>query len=280
MIRLYQGSGSSEIELVVPPKPREDWADLRRNVARLLRARKADLAAKLLEDVPFDLYEGTNVFGDEFSLLFLCAPLEQYVALGEQHEDPQTRLAYRRIAETITEVGPYIRFIAFALDTKAGPIPVASPSLAVTSDTVERALADCEQLIHTRGATSGVDRVHTAFQGYLRTVCDKSTIVVGENAGLTQLFKAIREQHPAFVESGPRATDIDRIVKSMATILDSLNPLRNQATLAHPNDAILEEAEAMLVINGARTLLHYLNSKLGAPPSNKAMQADAASPRR
>jgi hypothetical protein len=265
MIRLYQGSGSGQIELVGPPIPSEDWADLRHNVARLLRARKADLAAKLLEDVPFDLYQGTNVFGDDFYLLFLCASLNQYVALGEQHEDPQARLAYRRIAETISEVGTYIRFIAVSLDTKAGPVPVPSPSLAVTSDTVERALADCEQLIHSRGATSGVDRVHTAFHGYLRAVCDKSGIPVAETAGLTQLFKAIREQLPAFVESGPRATDVDRIVKAMATILDSLNPLRNQATLAHPNDAVLEEAEAMLVINGVRTMLHYLNAKVGAP---------------
>ena len=55
LIRLYQGSGASEIELVGAPTPREDWAQLRRSVCRLLRARKTNRAAKLLESIPFDL---------------------------------------------------------------------------------------------------------------------------------------------------------------------------------------------------------------------------------
>ena len=42
----------------------------------------------------------------------------------------------------------------------------------------------------------------------------------------------------------------------------SLNTLRNQASIAHPNDNILEEAEAILAINSGRTLLNYLDSKL------------------
>lgn len=274
MIRLYEGSGSREIDIVGAPRPREEWASLRHNVGRLLRARKADLAAELLEEVPFDLCNGTNSFGDEFSVLLLTTSLEQYVAFGEEHEDIEARSAYRSIAETMTEVGPYIRFIAVELDTKAGPIPVSSPSLAVTSDAVERLLADCEQLIHSRGPTSGVDRVHTAFHGYLRAVCDQSGIHAEEDAGLTKLFKLIREQHPAFMQRGPRAADIDRILKAMATILDSLNPLRNKATLAHPNDLVLEEAEAMLLINGVRTLLHYLDSKLGSVSSIQPVQPD------
>lgn len=38
--------------------------------------------------------------------------------------------------------------------------------------------------------------------------------------------------------------------------------MRNNATPAHPNDALLEAPEAMLMINGVRTLLHYLNAKI------------------
>ena len=112
MIRLYQGSGSGEIELVGPPTARDDWADLRQSACRLLRARGSECAAQILESVPFDLYEGTNFFGDQFSVLYLNAPLDQYVELGEQNENPAEKLAYRRIAETITEIGPYIRFVA------------------------------------------------------------------------------------------------------------------------------------------------------------------------
>ncbi|MDO8615514.1 MAG: abortive infection family protein [Dehalococcoidia bacterium] len=262
MIRLYQGSGSGDIELVGSPTPREEWADLCHNVCRLLRARGKEQAADLLESIPFDLYEGQNPFGDEFSLLYFAASLEQYVELAAKNEDPTAKSAFRSIAETISEVGPYIRFVAVALDTKSTPQAVSSPPLAITSDAVERALADCEQLVHSRGAASGVDRIHTALHGYLRAVCVKAGIPVSNGAGITDLFKAMRVGHPKFAADGPRASDIDRIVRSMANIVDSLNPLRNQATLAHPNEVILEDAEAMLVINSVRTLLHYVNAKL------------------
>jgi hypothetical protein len=48
----------------------------------------------------------------------------------------------------------------------------------------------------------------------------------------------------------------------MAQIVDVLNPVRNQKSMAHPNEDLLEEPEAMLVANAVRTLLHYLNAKL------------------
>lgn len=262
MIRLYHAGGSSEIEFVGPPTPREKWDDIRINASRLLRARNHTNAADLLDSIPFELYEGTNYFGDEFSLLHVEANLEKYVELSEHAEDSTAKLAFRRIAETMTELGVYIRFIAVSVASKTAPEPVQNPSLAVTSDTIERALADCEHLIHSRGATSGVDRIHTAFHGYLQAICTKENLTISKDAGATHLFKVMRKQHPSFTEDGPRASDIDRIVNSMATIIDSLNPLRNQATLAHPNEAVLEEAEAMLVINSVRTLLHYLNDKL------------------
>jgi hypothetical protein len=57
--------------------------------------------------------------------------------------------------------------------------------------------------------------------------------------------------------------DITRVLHAMATILDALNPVRNRATVAHPNEMLLDEPEAMLVINTVRTLLHYLDAKLG-----------------
>ena len=48
----------------------------------------------------------------------------------------------------------------------------------------------------------------------------------------------------------------------MATILDSMNSLRNRASVAHPNESLLEDPEAMLVINSARTVLHYIDAKM------------------
>lgn len=142
-----------------------------------------------------------------------------------------------------------------------GVAPVEAPSLRITSEVVERALRDAQELIVSSGATSGVDRVHTAMHGYLRAVCEQKGIQYRSDATLTELFKSIREKHPAFSDLGPRPDEIQRIVRAFSTILDTLNPLRNRASVAHPNPVLLLEPEAMLVINSVRTVLHYLDQK-------------------
>lgn len=53
-----------------------------------------------------------------------------------------------------------------------------------------------------------------------------------------------------------------RLLRSFGTIVDTLNPLRNKASIAHPNKALLSEPEAILVINAVRTILHYFDEKI------------------
>lgn len=144
---------------------------------------------------------------------------------------------------------------------RSGP-HVEQPVPRITSEVVERALLDAQELVRTRGATSGVDRVHTALHGYMREVCRDGNVGAADDASLTDLFKLAREHHPAFRDLGPRSDDILKVLRAIATILDSLNPLRNKASVAHPNPALLPEPEAMLVINAARSILHYLDEKV------------------
>ena len=259
---LYHGGGASDITLLQEQFTPDEWSRLREMIVRLLQTRNATRAAELLESIPFEVYEATNGFNDEFSALHAAVPLEQYTELVDLKTDPASKGAFRKLAETISEVGPYIRFITVFLDSEAGSKLVASPVLQITSDVVEHALADAEHLIQSRGAVSGIDRAHTAFQAYLQAVCKCRSILAPEDASLIQLFKLIREQHPAFQDMGPRAQDIVRIVRAVASILDALNPLRNRASLAHPNEELLDEPEAILVINSIRTLLRYLDQKL------------------
>lgn len=137
---------------------------------------------------------------------------------------------------------------------------VQSPEL-FTSEVVRRAIDDAEKLIKVSGATSGVDRIHTALHGYLKDICRKAVIECGDDPTMTVLFKALRGKHPSFAASGPRADDITRVMNSMGTIMDAMNPIRNNASMAHPKE-LLDDPEAMLVINTARTILHYLDTKL------------------
>ena len=263
MIRLYQGSGSGEIELLDQRFASEDWERLKAVAVRLLEHQGQMKAAELLRVNAFDLFNGTNGFGDEFLVLYMKAPFSAYVELAEQAADPSFKFHFSRIASAVGEVGHYVRFIAVELDGSLGPEPVESPTLTITSDVVERALRDAQRLIATEGATSGVDRVHTAFHGYLRAIASKALLQFSDNAEITELFRVIREQHPVFRPSSARPAEIDRLLRQMANIIDTLNPVRNHASVAHPNEQLLETPEAMLVINSVRSLLHYINAKLG-----------------
>ncbi len=229
--------------------------------AGLLEQRGAREAAAQLRSLPFEIHEGTNGFGDKFDVLYLRVPLERYVELSKMAEEREARQHFRAIADAVTEIGSFIRFIALDIDEEAGPEPVPRPSLAITSDVVERALTDAERLIATQGATSGVDRVHTALHGYLRALAAQAGLAAPQDASITDLLKVLRENHPALRPRGPRQADIDAIMRALASIVHVLNPVRNRASVAHPNEMLLEEAEAMLVINSVRTLLHYLNAR-------------------
>ncbi len=143
-----------------------------------------------------------------------------------------------------------------------GASPVESHTPEDASGIVERAIADAETLLRTSGASSGVDRVHTALHGYLIDVCERAGIECASAPSLAALLKAIRNEHPAFQVDPVRRQDITTILRTMGAIADALGPLRNIASAAHPNRELLDEPEAMLAINAARTILHYVDSRL------------------
>jgi hypothetical protein len=263
MIRLYSRGGSSEISIVELALPADRWSRLRALAIELLRKQGRPVAADLLETIPFDLWDGTNGFGDEFTVLHLFASTDRYLEAAAWNDDPKLRAAFEQIAKAVSEAADsYVRFVAVELDRSEPIEAVATPNLAITSDVVERALNDAEHLISTSGATSGVDRVHTALHGHLIEACKRYKIAHSSDAGITELFKKLREEVPS-LRKGNLSSQINRVVRAFATILDSLDPVRNHASMAHPNEGLLEPAEAVLVINSARTILQYLDTKLG-----------------
>jgi len=140
-------------------------------------------------------------------------------------------------------------------------ITIASP--VETRAVVLRALADADNLIRTSGPASVVDRIHTALHGHLLAVCESTGIELDDDVTSTRALKLLRQRHPALQATGPRADDITRVLNSMANVLDTLNPIRNNASVAHPNVHLLDEPEALLAINAGRTIFAYLDAKLG-----------------
>lgn len=139
---------------------------------------------------------------------------------------------------------------------------VAPPGVKTTSDIVEIALRDAETLIKSRGAPNAVDRAHTAFHAYLKQECKDEQIIVDDDADITTLFNQLQQRHPKLKITDPEAERMMvGIMRGFAKAIDTLNPVRNKKSLAHPNP-LLDPPEAMLAINAIRTMLHYLDSKL------------------
>jgi hypothetical protein len=140
---------------------------------------------------------------------------------------------------------------------------VSTPTLESASEALDRAIADMELLVIENGAISGIDRVHTAIHGYLRIVCDEAGIQYGRDDSLVKLLKRLENEHIAFKEIGIHGSEIRRVLNACGTILDALNSMRNNASLAHPNQKLLGSDEAVLALNVSKTLLQYLIAKLG-----------------
>jgi hypothetical protein len=261
MLLLYHGSGSTEVQLVRQHNP-TIWNLLKRNILRYLQLHGDEDATKILGETPFELWDGTNGFGDEFELLYLKTRVEEYLKFdAEATKKESGRNPYRAIARAMSELNNAIRFVVVDIaqdDAEA----VSTPRLEITSATVERALNDFETLASSKGGVvSGVDRIHTALHAYLETVCDDAGIQRNDDADITALFQLIRQQHPK-LQKHPPGVEAQRMLRALAQIVDALNPVRNRKSMAHPNEELLEEPEAMLAANSVKGLLHYLNTKL------------------
>lgn len=198
MIILYKGSGSGELELLDQSFTSDNWARLRQSVSKLLRRRGSGYAADILERYPFEVFSGTNTFGDPFDVLYATVGTDDYLDLADRKDDFDVKNGFKEVADTVYELGTYIRFVAVSMVDDESVPAVSQPTLRTTSNVVQAALSDAEHLIHARGALNGLDRVHTALHGYLRAVANDKTIQMPPDASITQLFKFVIENHPSF----------------------------------------------------------------------------------
>ncbi|HGM4786737.1 abortive infection family protein [Stenotrophomonas maltophilia] len=186
--------------------------------------------------------------------------------------DPQTQAAIVRGVARRFPVGSEVqrtldaRSKLLAMAKRCNQVAAVEPtSPRLASELVRQALADAASLLEVQGPVSALDRVHTALHGYLKTVCRSAGLDLASlpaDPGVTQVFKLMRESHPALRDMGVQDDAMRKIVFSIGNILDSLNPLRNRGSLAHANDQLVERDEALLAINLTRSIIQYLDSKI------------------
>lgn len=124
-----------------------------------------------------------------------------------------------------------------------------------------RAFSEAAGLVKKGQASSAIDRIHTALHAYLLETCREADLTAESDPTTAQLFKLLRKHHSAFQSTGPRQKDVNRVLHSFASVVDSMSPIRNKASLAHANP-LLEEPEAIVVVNAAYTIFRYVQDSL------------------
>lgn len=105
----------------------------------------------------------------------------------------------------------------------------------------------------------------TALHGHLKYLCDAAGIVVNQELPEARHYlTALINEHRQLQVTGPRREEVRTILRTSLAIVTAVSTIRNNASLAHANDQLLDEHEAMLVINMTKSLLRYLDAKLGA----------------
>jgi len=115
MILLFHSSGSRYFELLKEKLSKEDQENLFTNLRIILKTRGYSRALEFIDSIPFSVWEGTNDFNDDFSLLYAEIPFIQYEALRSISNYPDVNQAFNQLAEVMAEIGTHIRFIAVEL---------------------------------------------------------------------------------------------------------------------------------------------------------------------
>jgi hypothetical protein len=266
MPTLYSGSGSGSYTLGPLALSDADWERRRKQLEKILNARAEDAAVELLRRLPWRVFDGENDFGDEFEVLFAHLDTDAYVEAGGLTKDKQALSGAKTLAAAYGELGfGYVRFIGFGLrkdDAEHVPTP-AEPT--VTSASVRMALEDAELMLRQGRPTSAVDRAHTALHGFLGEHARRMGLPLvgtdGKRLTSAALYKQIRKAHSAFI-TGTHAEHTVVVGQTLASVVDRMDTLRNNASIAHPNDELLDEPEAQLVTSAVWALLRYLDVRL------------------
>lgn len=130
--------------------------------------------------------------------------------------------------------------------------------IASRSGTIKKAVDDATVFIRGGKYDSAVDRVHTAFHGYLRQLLTDHQIVYGREDSLSSLYNKLHDYYGNRIQPPDVAARIKTIMRSGAGIINSVNELRNNNTIAHPNGPLIQEREAQLVIRLVNVIVDYI----------------------
>ncbi len=138
----------------------------------------------------------------------------------------------------------------------------AAPVINV-NENIHQALEDAELLLQKVGPQRAYDRVHTALHASLKQMCGNHGIASNTtNDNVPGLLSLITAHLKSLPDDG-RNEEVFKMLRSAAAILHGINNLRNNFSMAHPTEKLLNEADARFAINLVRSIMTYVDELLG-----------------
>ena len=150
---------------------------------------------------------------------------------------------------------PLIRFLRESDDCDNG---VSFQQIATRSGIVQKAVEDATVFIREGRYESAVDRVHTAFHGYLRQLLTEHSEPFGVDDSLSALYSKLHGFYSSSIQPADVGERVKTILRSAGGMINTVNELRNNNTIAHPNGQLIQAREAQLVIRLVNAVVDYI----------------------
>lgn len=126
------------------------------------------------------------------------------------------------------------------------------------SPTIHKAIVNANNCLSSGNYEEAIDRVHTSFHGYLRELLSSHGIEYLEGDTLQQLYKKLHSYYEESIQPKEVASLIKTCLRSATGIVTALNEIRNNHSMAHPNEHLIGKREAKLVIQFIQDIVSYL----------------------
>ena len=143
-------------------------------------------------------------------------------------------------------------------ESEQDEVAVVFQGIAPGAGAVQKAVDDARIFIREGRIDSAVDRVHTAFYGYLRHLLTVHGIAFDTDAGLSALYAKLHEYYGKRIQPEDVGSRIKTILRGASGMINAVNELRNNNTVAHPNGSLIHAREAELVVRLVNAIVEYI----------------------
>lgn len=126
------------------------------------------------------------------------------------------------------------------------------------SEVVHRAIDDAYTFIREGKYESAVDRIHTAIHGYLRSLLQTHCVDFKEEDTISALFNKLFTCYETEIKPEEVASRIKNILRSAGGMINAINEIRNNNTIAHPKTQLIQVREAKLEIRLVNAIVDYI----------------------